>query len=155
MSEVRCKRGVLGDKGFELFLEGELDFEDFVIAQAFEGGATVGMMVVVVVTGVVSVVVTGVVAVVVGGVVAVGVGVARDFDHRFGPIMEANIKRRKLGFDPGEDEGLGGVAGRHQDIDAGFGAREVVGEVVVQVGRGGDERFVDGLGLEAGCGFGL
>lgn len=104
---------------------------------------------------VVMVVVVAVVAVVVARVVAVGVGVAWDFDHRFGPIMKAHIERRKLGFDPSEDEGLGGVTGCHQSVDARFGARKVVGEVVVQVGRSGDERFVDGLGLEAGSGFGL
>ena len=69
--------------------------------------------------------------------------------------MEPNVERRKLRFDPGEDEGLGRVASGHQGIDTGLGARKVVGEVVVQVGRGGDERFVDRLGLEAGGGFGL
>ena len=116
----------------ELGLERQLNLQNLIIAEAFQGRASRMVMVVVIVVKpvvvavivvmpvVVAVVVAVIVVVVVPVGVVVAVGVTRNLHHRGRPIMEADIQFTHPRFQTSQIHRARGVAGRHHRFDGRF-----------------------------------
>ena len=108
----------------ELGLERQLNLQNLIIAEAFQGRASRMVMVVVIVVMpvVVAVVVVMpvVVAVIVAVIVVVAVGVTRNLHHRSRPIMEADIQFTHPRFQTSQIHRARSVAGRHHRFDGRF-----------------------------------
>lgn len=107
----------------ELGLERQLNLQNLIITEAFQGRASrvvvVVVAVIVVMPVVVVVVVVAVIVVVAVGVV-VTVGVTRNLHHRGRPIMEADIQFTHPRFQTSQIHRARGVAGRHHRFDGRF-----------------------------------